>query len=65
MRIWMAGIGLLALAGCGVSETAVTAAAGAASKAEEAKAAQQTQARVEAQLQGASRQAEQRLQQAE
>lgn len=65
MRYMTWGIALLALTGCGVSETAVTAAAGAAAKSQEIEAAQRTQERVESQLEAASQAAQQRMQQSE
>ena len=65
MKDLMLGIALLLLAGCGVSETAVTTAAGAAAKGQEVEAAKETQERVEARLEEAAQQTQERLQQAE
>jgi uncharacterized lipoprotein YajG len=65
MKGLMLGTALLLLAGCGVSETAVTAAAGAAAKGQEAEAAKETQERVEARLEAATQQAQERLHQSE
>lgn len=47
---------LLALAGCGLAETGVTAAAGGASAAQEAKQAKQTEARMQQQINAAYQQ---------
>jgi hypothetical protein len=59
------GVALALLAGCGVAETGVTAAAGAAAKAKEAEAARDTRDRVQERLDAASQQAAQRLEQVE
>ena len=55
----------LALAGCGLGETAVSAAAGASSQAEQAKEALKTEARVKQQLDEAAALAAQQRQAAE
>lgn len=65
MKGLMAGMAMMLLAGCGVSETAVTTAAGAAAKGQEVEAAQETKERVEARLDEAAQQAQERLKQSE
>lgn len=65
MRDVLVGIGLLLLVGCGVSETAVTSAAVADAKTREAETARQTQERIQKELEAATLQGQQRLQNAE
>jgi uncharacterized protein YceK len=64
-RIVLSIVTCLTLAGCGLSETAVSAAAGGASQAEQAKEAQRTEARVKQQLDAAAALDAQRRQAAE
>jgi hypothetical protein len=53
VRLTLAILGCLSLAACGVGETAISAAAGAASQAEQAKEGLKTEARVKQQLDAA------------
>jgi len=64
-RLILTCLACLALAACGLGETAVSAAAGGASQAEQAKAGLQTEARVKQQLDAAAALDAQRRQAAE
>jgi len=65
MKLFFLLISVMLLGACGVTETAVTAAAVASSKAKELQEAQKTQARIQEQLDLANKQQQQRLQEAE
>jgi hypothetical protein len=64
-RVILGFLACLPLAGCGVGETAISAAAGGASEAEQAKEALKTEARVKQQLDAAAALDAQRRQAAE